>query len=136
MKHLEPLMTHLSPLRTAVVLIPETSQPASGRVRRKDASSAAADRRPRYSRLSSSEAANRIGALARLLHERLVPIPEQPQEISPAMITPSSTDRPAPPYSVGRWLFINPSSQALSRISPGQEASRSYSHATGRISFS
>src|ERR1700722_3527567 len=136
MKHLEPLSTHLSPLRTAVVFMADTSDPASGSVRQKEASSGASERRPRYSRLSSSEAASRIGALARLLQDSEVPIPEQPHEISSAMITPSSTDRPAPPYSVGRWLFINPSSQALSRISPGQVASRSYSHATGRISFS
>src|ERR1700722_19157904 len=136
MKHLEPLSTHLSPLRTAVVFIADTSEPASGSVRQNDASSGASDRRPRYSFLSSSEAASRIGALARLLHDRLVPIPEQPQAISSSTITPSSTDRPGPPYSIGRWLFINPSSQAFSRISPGQVASRSYSHATGRISFS
>src|ERR1700749_3315187 len=136
MKHLEPVMAHLSPLRTAVVFIPETSEPASGSVRQNEASSGASDRRLRDSFLSSSEAASRTGAEARLLHDSEVPIPEQPQAISSSMITPSSTDRPAPPYSIGRWLFINPSSQALSRISPGQVASRSYSHATGRISFS
>ena len=38
MKHLEPLMTYLSPFLTARVFIPETSEPASGSVRQKEAS--------------------------------------------------------------------------------------------------
>jgi len=69
MKHLEPLMTHLSPRRTALVFMPDTSDPASGSVRQKDASNGASERRPRYSFLSSSEAASAIGAVARPLHE-------------------------------------------------------------------
>ena len=56
MKHFEPLMTHLSPLRVAVVFIPDTSEPALGSVRQNDAYSGDSDRRPRYSFLSSSEA--------------------------------------------------------------------------------
>ena len=69
MKHLEPLMTHLSPFLVAVVFIPDTSEPASGSVRQKDASSGASDSRPRYSFLSSSEAPRAIGAVARPLHD-------------------------------------------------------------------
>src|SRR6185437_8110580 len=99
MKHLEPLMTHLSPFLTAVVFMPETSDPASGSVRQKEASSGASARRPRYSFLSFSEAAISIGALASPLQDSEVPMPEQPQAISSSMITPSSVLRPAPPYS-------------------------------------
>src|SRR5437868_11106319 len=89
MKHLEPLITHLSPLRVAVVFIPETSEPASGSVRQKDASSGASDRRPRYSRLSSSEAASAIGAVARPLQESEVLMPEQPHASSSSISAPS-----------------------------------------------
>src|SRR5947207_11620897 len=99
MKHLEPLMTHLSPLRVAVVFIPDTSEPASGSVRQKEASRGASERRPRYSFLSWSEAARMIGAVARPLHDRDVPMPEQPHAISSSMSTPSRTPRPGPPYS-------------------------------------
>src|ERR1700684_1108510 len=130
MKHLEPLMTHLSPLRVAVVFIPETSEPASGSVRQKDAYRGASDRRPRYSFLSSSEAARMTGAVARPLHDSEVPMPEHPQAISSSMTQPSRKPRPGPPYSDGRWLFIRPSSQAFSRMSCGQVPSRSYSQAT------
>src|SRR5947209_1473190 len=136
MKHLEPLMTHLSPLRVAVVFIPDTSEPALGSVRQKDANRGASVRRPRYSRLSSSDAARMTGAVARPLQVSDVAIPEQPQDSSSSMIAPSRKPRPGPPYSEGRWLFINPSSHAFSRISPGQVPSLSYSQATGRISFS
>src|ERR1700684_62438 len=119
MKHLEPLMTHLSPLRVAVVFIPDTSEPASGSVRQNEASSGASLRRPRYSFLSSSEAARTIGAVARPLQDTDVPIPEQPQEISSSISAPSRKPSPGPPYSAGRWLFMRPSSQAFSMMSWG-----------------
>src|SRR2546430_8509597 len=45
----------LSPRRSAVVRIPDTSEPASGSVRQNEASSGACVSRPRYSRLISSE---------------------------------------------------------------------------------
>ncbi len=101
MKHLEPLITHLSPLRVAVVFIPETSEPASGSVRQKEASSGASDSRPRYSFLSSSEAARMIGAVASPLHDSEVAIPEHPQPISSSISAPSRKPSPGPPYSVG-----------------------------------
>src|SRR5580704_17141084 len=110
MKHLEPLITHLSPLRVAVVFIPDTSEPASGSVRQNEASSGASERRPRYSFLSSSEAARATGAVASPLQDSEVPMPEQPHAISSSMMQPSRKPSPGPPYSVGRWLFISPSS--------------------------
>src|ERR1700758_2470826 len=125
MKHLEPLMTHLSPFLVAVVFIPDTSEPASGSVRQNDASSGASASRPRYSFLSSSDAPRTIGAVARPLHDSEVPMPEQPHAISSSMMQPSRKPRPGPPYSDGRWLFISPSSQAFSRIAPGQVPSLS-----------
>src|ERR1700756_1754823 len=97
MKHLEPLMTHLSPFLVAVVFIPDTSEPASGSVRQNDASSGASLSRPRYSFFSSSEAARITGAVARPLHESEVPMPEQPHAISSSMIAPSRKPRPGPP---------------------------------------
>ena len=59
MKHLEPLRTYLSPLRTAVVRMPETSEPASGSVRQKEASLKSSVSIPRYCFLSSSRAGQR-----------------------------------------------------------------------------
>ena len=82
-------MTHLSPLRVAVVFIPETSEPASGSVRQNEASSGASERRPRYSFFSSSEAASAIGAVARPLHESEVLMPEQPHASSSSIRAPS-----------------------------------------------
>src|SRR5436305_15325767 len=111
MKHLEPLMTHLSPLRVAVVFMPETSEPASGSVRQKEASSGASESRPRYSCLSSSEAASWTGAMARPLADSDVLIPEHPQASSSSIRQPSKKLSPGPPYSDGRWLFRSPSSQ-------------------------
>src|ERR1700742_1477812 len=99
MKHLEPLMTHLSPFLTAVVFIPETSEPASGSVRQKDANSGASASRPRYSFFSFSEAARMTRALPSPLQEGAVPIPEKPQELSSSMMQPPSVESPAPPYS-------------------------------------
>jgi hypothetical protein len=53
MKHLEPLRTHLSPLRTAVVRMPDTSEPASGSVRQKLAKIGASVSMPKYCFCSS-----------------------------------------------------------------------------------
>src|SRR3954463_5905390 len=101
MKHLEPLMTYLSSLRTAVVRMPETSEPASGSVRQKEANSGSSVSMPRYFFLSSSEAPRAMGAVARPLQASEVPMPEQPQAISSSMIAPSRKDNPGPPYSSG-----------------------------------
>ena len=100
-----------------MVFIPETSDPASGSVKQKDASRGASPRRPKYSFLSSSEAPITIGAIASPLQDSDVPIPEQPQAISSSIRTPSKKLSPAPPYSSGRCVFRSPSSQAFSMIS-------------------
>src|ERR1700720_3795167 len=99
MKHLEPLRTYLSPWRTAVVRIPETSEPASGSVRQKEASLGASVSIPRYLRLTSSDPPIWIGVLARPLQPSEVWMPEQPHESSSSIKQPSRKPAPAPPYS-------------------------------------
>src|SRR5687768_5257375 len=136
MKHFDPLMTYLSPFLTAVVRIEETSEPAPGSVRQKEASLGDSVRSPKYSRLTSSEPAIVTGADARPLAPSDVWTPEQPHDSSSSMRAPSRWDRPTPPYSSGTCVFMRPTSQALLMISWGQVPSLSYSHATGRISFS
>src|SRR3954447_13773448 len=136
MKHFEPFRTYLSPLRTAVVRMPDTSEPASGSVRQNDASFGASVSIPRYFCLISSEPPSTIGAVARPLHIRVVPMPEQPQPISSSIRQPVKKSSPGPPYSSGMWVFIRPTSQAFWMMSPGQSPSLSNSQATGRISFS
>ncbi len=88
MKHLEPLMTYLSPFFTARVFIPETSEPASGSVRQKEASFLSSVSMPRYFFFVSSEPPSAIGAEARPLAISEVPMPEQPQPISSSIRQP------------------------------------------------
>ncbi len=88
MKHLEPLMTYLSPFLTARVFIPETSEPASGSVRQKAASFGSSQSMPRYFFFVSSEPARPTGAAARPLAISEVPMPEQPQPISSSIRQP------------------------------------------------
>src|SRR5919202_4610453 len=97
MKHFDPLITYLSPLRTAVVFIPETSDPASGSVRQKDASLGSSHSIPRYLCFTCSDPPSRTGAAARPLAIKVVPIPEQPQPISSSIRHPDSSSRPGPP---------------------------------------
>src|SRR5690348_1734456 len=99
MKHLEPLSTYLSPRRTALVRMPETSEPASGSVRQKEASLGASVSAPRYLRLVSSEPPMWIGVVARPLQPSEVWMPEQPQESSSSITQPSRKPAPVPPYS-------------------------------------
>src|SRR5918992_2973088 len=102
MKHLEPLMTYLSGavgLFTAVVRMPETSEPASGSVRQNEASLKSSVSMPRYFFLISSEPASAIGAEARPLAPIEVPMPEQPQEISSSIRYPSRYEAPGPLYA-------------------------------------
>ena len=64
-------MTYLSPFLTAVVFMPETSEPASGSVRQKEASLGSSVSIPRYSFLISSEPPSATGVAARpLAHQR------------------------------------------------------------------
>src|SRR3954462_220037 len=97
MKHFEPLMTHLSPFLTAVVRIPDTSDPASGSVRQNDASFGASVSIPRYFAFVSSEPARPTGALARPVAPSDVWMPEQPQESPSSMMQPSRYDASGPP---------------------------------------
>src|SRR3981189_3703962 len=105
MKHLEPLMTYLSPCLTAVVRIPDPSEPASGSVRQNEASLGASVSIPRYFFLTSSEPPRAIGAVAKPLQPSVVWIPEQPQESSSSIRQPSRAPAPAPPYYSSRVEF-------------------------------
>ena len=89
MKHLEPLMTYLSPFLTAVVRMPDTSEPASGSVRQNEASLGSSVSIPRYFFLTSSEPPITTGAVARPLHISEVPMPEQPQPSSSSIRQPA-----------------------------------------------
>ena len=129
-------MTYLSPTRLAVVRMPETSEPASGSVRQKEASRGSSTSIPRYCFLSSSEPPSTSGAAANWLAPSVVAIAAQPQASSSPIRQPSRYEAPTPPYATGSWGFISPSSQALVMITSGQVPSLSYSHATGRIAFS
>ena len=118
-------MTHLSPFLTAVVFMPETSEPASGSVRQKEASLGASVSIPRYSFLISSEPPSATGVAARPLAISEVPMPEQPQPISSSIRHPERKSSPGPPYSSAMWVFISPISQAFSMMSWGQVPSLS-----------
>src|SRR5918994_1192264 len=100
MKTFEPLITYLSPLRTAVVRIADTSEPASGSVRQKEASLGSSVSMPRYLALTFSEPPSSTGAAARSLAPSVVAIAAQPQASSSPISAPSAYDAPAPPYSV------------------------------------
>ena len=58
----EPLTTYSSPRRTAVVWMPDTSEPAPGSVSPKQPSTGASTSGPSHSRFCSSVPASRIGA--------------------------------------------------------------------------
>ena len=69
--------------------MPDTSEPASGSVKQKDANCGSAVKRPKNSCLMASDPPIRIGAEAKPLQEIEVPMPEHPQAISSSMMTPS-----------------------------------------------
>ena len=89
MKHFDPLRTYVSPLRTALVRIPDTSEPASGSVRQNEASFGELTRSSANSRLTSSEPPSMTGAEARPLAPSEVCTPEQPHDSSSSMMQPS-----------------------------------------------
>src|SRR3954453_20110245 len=97
MKHFWPLRTYLSPLRTARVRMPDTSEPASGSVRQNEASLGASMSMPRYFALVSSDPASPTGALARPLAPSEVWMPEHPQDSSSSMMQPSRYEASGPP---------------------------------------
>src|SRR3954452_9537594 len=101
MKHLDPLRTHWLPFFTAVVFMPDTSEPASGSVRQNDASLGSSVSIPRYFFFRSSEAATNSGAAARPLQFSEVATPEHPQPIPSSISAPVMLSIPGPPYSSG-----------------------------------
>jgi hypothetical protein len=88
MNILEPLRMYLSSCLTARVLIPLTSEPASGSVRQKEQSRGSSVSRLRYFFFVSSEPPRSTGAEPRPLLARVVPIPEQPQPNSSSISDP------------------------------------------------
>ena len=106
----DPFRTYSSPFRTAVDFIRATSEPASGSVRPNEQRSGSSISGGSQVRFCSSVPAARIGPAPRPVEMIDVPIPAQPQESSSLTSTPSSSERPGPPYSVGMLRFIRPTS--------------------------
>ena len=135
MNILEPLRTYSSPWRTAVVWIPETSEPAFGSVSANEQRSGSSISCGSHSRFCSSVPARRTGAEPSVLATSVTAIPEQPQESSSPIRMPSKIESPGPPSSSGRWTFISPSACAFSTMSAGCVWCSSYSAALGLISL-
>ena len=74
----EPLTTYSSPRRTAVVWMPDTSEPAPGSVRPKQPRIGASTSGPSHCFFCSSVPAMRIGPAARPLARIEVPMPSSP----------------------------------------------------------
>ncbi len=132
----EPLRMYSSPFLTAVVWIPETSEPAFGSVRANEVSSGSSTSGGSHARFCSSVPAMTTGPWPRPLATIAVPIPEQPQQSSSPTSRPSKPPSSRPPYASGMCRFISPSSWALARMSAGCVECSSYSRSFGRISFS
>ena len=77
--------------------MPETSEPASGSVRQKEASLGSSVSMVRYFFLTSSEPPMKRGADASPLAIRVVPMPEQPQPSSSSIRQPERWSSPGPP---------------------------------------
>lgn len=97
----EPLRLYVSPWRTAVVWIPETSDPAPGSVSPKQPRIGSSTSGASHSRFCVSDPATRIGPIASPFAMIAVPIPEQPQFSSSQTSAPSKYERPSPPSSSG-----------------------------------
>ncbi len=85
----DPLITYSSPLATAVVWMPETSEPAPGSVSPKQPRIGASTSGPSHCFFCSSVPAIRIGPAPRPLAPIDVPMPEQPQLSSSPTSIPS-----------------------------------------------
>ena len=131
----EPLRTYSSPLRTAVVFIRATSEPASGSERPNEQRIGASRSGGSQVAFCSSVPARITGPAPSPFAPSEVPMPEQPQLSSSPTSIPSNAPRPSPPYSSGTWRFIRPSSCAFAITSTGWRIATSCSAATGRISL-
>src|SRR5262245_23750452 len=101
MNVLEPLRTYSSPLRTAVVFIEATSDPAPGSESPNEQRTGDSSSGGSQVRFCSSVPAMMTGPAPSPLAETDVPIPEQPQYSSSPTSRPSKQPRPGPPYSSG-----------------------------------
>ena len=131
----DPLTMYSSPFLTAVVWIPETSEPAPGSESPKQPRIGSSTSGASHSRFCSSVPATRIGPAARPLAPIDVPIPEHPQFSSSPTSIPSNAESSGPPRASGRWRFISPTSCAFATTSAGCVWCSSYSAALGRISL-
>ncbi len=119
-------------MRTAVVCMPATSDPAEGSV---TAYAANCPSSMRFSqcRFCSSLPAT-ISAIAAISFSKIeVAMPAQPHPSSSATRHPSTSVMPLPPYAAGMFAFTSPSSRALSITACGNSAVRSCCSATGII---
>ena len=135
MKVFEPLRTYSSPLRTAVVFIRATSEPASGSERPNEHRIGDSSSGGSHFAFCSSVPAMITGPAPSPLAPSDVPMPVQPQFSSSPTSIPSKAFSPRPPYSTGTLRFIRPTSWALAITSAGCRMWTSCSAATGRISF-
>ena len=101
MNSFEPLTTYSSPRFTAVVWMPETSEPAPGSERPKQPRIGSSTSGMSHSRFCSSVPAIRIGPAARPFAMIDVPIPEQPQFSSSPTSIPSNAESSGPPSDSG-----------------------------------
>ena len=129
-------MTHSSPSVSARVLTLETSEPVSGSEMAAPEMAAPRATGSRYFSFCSSVPYSRMASLPNPVEERHSPIPGSAANSSSTIMAVSRTSWPAPPYSNGICGASSPISAALSTTSQGYFSARSYSVATGRISFS
>ncbi len=119
MNILEPLTTYSSPRRTAVVWMPDTSEPAPGSERPKQPRMGSSSSGPSHCFFCASVPATRIGPAARPFDPIEVPMPEQPQLSSSPTSIPSKHGSSRPPIDSGTCRFIRPTSCALAMMSAG-----------------
>ena len=115
----EPLITYSSPWRSAVVWMPETSEPAFGSVSANEQRSGSSSSGGSHFCFCSSVPASRTGADPSAFATSETAIPEQPHESSSPIRIPSKLERPGPPSSCGMWTFMRPSSCAFAITSAG-----------------
>ena len=131
----DPLSTYSSPLRTAVVFMRATSEPASGSESPNEQRIGASTSGGSHSAFCSSVPARITGAGAEAVRaERGADARAAPVELLADEHAVEGVEA-GPPYSVGTCRFIRPSSCAFAITSTGWRMSTSCSAATGRISL-